>query len=105
MNAGEVRMERPDGREAALVAKMNESWRQARILAWECCRNMDRERYDLEIVAGYLAAASEDALDLALMMQNQSGNLRKIALMAEVATASHERFQRAKAEWLKRCAV
>lgn len=82
-----------------------EIWQRTKSIAWKCCQDINKDSLELEVVAGYLNVASEDALALANAMNKSFANLREIRLMAEQAAASHERYRRARQEWFRRCAI
>ena len=57
----------------------------------------------LEIVAGYLHQASEDACTMAEAMCNKFITVRDIAMLAEVSERSFVEFMRAFQAWKAQC--
>ena len=96
---GVVIGDRQDPRELST----GEIWQRLKVMAWECCREINQVSLELEIVVGYLNVAAEDALTVANAMNRPFVNFREVGLQMEMATASHARYRRALMAMFKRC--
>lgn len=88
-----------------LARKATEEMAVTKLMARQCCLEKEEESRALEIVAGYLAAASDDVMMLANELHKPFVNMRIVQFLMEQAAASHARYRRAQREWIQLCAV